>query len=144
MIKVNYIYTHFLVVSIIKWKKKNILITGSSGYLGFNFIKNNYKNYNFYCIFNKKKIPNKYYKDSIKFRNNNINSLIKFIQKIKPDLTIHLATKYMKFDKISSTKETIQSNILFGSCLLQALDYCGCKKIINLSSIWQNIGEDNN
>ena len=79
-------------------KKKNILITGCTGYIASNFIKKNYKKYNFYCIFNKKKIPKKYYKDSIKFTNNNISSLIKFIKKTKPDLTIHLATKYMKFD----------------------------------------------
>ena len=124
-------------------KKKNILITGCSGYLASNFIKYNYRKYNFYCIFNKKIIPKKYYKNSIKFNNNNINSLIKFIKETKPDLTIHMATKYVKFDKINSTKEIIDSNILFGSCLLQALDYCGYKKIINFSSIWQNIGKNN-
>ena len=123
-------------------KKKNILITGCSGYLASNFIKKNYKKYNFYCIFNKKKIPKKYYKDSIKFTNN-ISSLIRFIQKNKPDLTIHLATKYLKFDNVSSTKEIIQSNVLFGSYLLQALDLCGYRKIINFSSIWQNTGKKN-
>jgi nucleoside-diphosphate-sugar epimerase len=124
-------------------KKKNILITGCSGFLAFNFIKENYKIYNFYCIFNKTKIPKKFYKISFVFKNNNINSLVKFIKKIKPDLTIHMATKYIKIDQIKSTKATVDANILFGSCLLQSLNYCGYKKIINFSSIWQNIENKN-
>lgn len=124
-------------------RKKNILITGGSGYLASNFIEENYKKYNFYCIINKKKIPKKYYKKSFIYKDKKINSLIEFIKKIKPDLTIHMATKYLKFDKISSTKEMINSNILFGSYLLQALDECGFKKIINFSSIWQNIEKKN-
>ena len=41
------------------------------------------------------------------------------------------------------TKEIIQSNVLFGSYLLQALDLCGYRKIINFSSIWQNTGKKN-
>ena len=54
-----------------------------------------------------------------------------------------MATKYVKFDRVDSTKEIINSNILFGSYLLQALDYCGYRKIINFSSIWQNNSKNN-
>jgi CDP-paratose synthetase len=124
-------------------KKKNILVTGGTGYLALNFIKENYKNYNFYCIVNKKKIPERYCKNSLIFKQNNIDSLIKFIKKVKPELTIHMATKYLKCDKINFTKDIINSNILFGSYLLQALDQCGFRKIINFSSIWQNIEKKN-
>lgn len=121
-------------------KKKNILITGCSGYLAFNFIKENYQNYNFYCIFNKSKIPKKYFKKSLKFSNKNLNSLRLFVKKAKPDITIHMATKYSKFDNINLTKKTIDSNILFGTYLIQALNECGYKKILNFGSIWQNSG----
>lgn len=117
--------------------KKKILITGATGFLGKNFVLSNYKNYNFYCIFNKKKLPKKYYVDSITYKKK-IDEIISFVRSIKPDITIHFATHYSKLDQKSKIKDMINSNILFGSELLEAIELNNVDKFINISSIWQN------
>lgn len=118
-------------------KKLKILITGSTGYIGFNFVKKYYDKYDFYPIFHKKKLPKKYFKKSIKYKSK-LDHIKKFISIVQPDITIHLATNYQKFDNEKTINKVIYTNLLFGSHLLEALKHTGSKKIINIGTVWQN------
>ena len=118
-------------------KKLKILITGSTGYIGFNFINKYYKLYDFYPIFHKKKISKKYFKKSIRYQNKLVH-IKKFILTVQPDITIHLATNYQKFDNEKTINKVINTNILFGSHLLEALKHTKSKMVINIGTVWQN------
>jgi len=119
-------------------RKLKILITGSTGYIGKNFVKKYYRVFNFYPIFHNKKLPSKYFKKSTNYRNK-LDNIKKFIIMSQPDITIHLATNYQKFDNEKKINEIINTNILLGSHLLEALTHTKSKKIINIGTIWQNI-----
>ena len=83
---------------------------------------------------NKKNVKIFIYKDSLK-------SLIKNLNKFKPELLIHLATCYVQSHNEKQIDDIIKSNILFSTKVLDAITSSGCKMIINTSTIWEFYNE---
>lgn len=117
--------------------KKKIIITGGTGFIGNYFISNYYNKYNFYCLLNKKKIKKKFFISSLKIDSNQ-KKIIKFFQKIKPDCVVHLATNYVKYNNFSHINKLIDTNIKFGTLILEAMKVSNCKKIINFGSMFEH------
>lgn len=113
---------------------QNILITGSSGFIGSNILLNILRDHNIYITSrsNKKlkKVKVIYYKSHL--------DLNKKLKKIKIDIIIHCGTHYVKNHNFSDINKLTLANIEFGVILLENLKSMKVKKFINFSTVWQN------
>ena len=125
---------------------KKIILTGSTGFIGSELLKELSKNYKIYITLRAKtkKITNN--KNVVKIFFNNYEVLSKKLKKLKVNAVIHCATHYVKHHKFEDLKKLSDSNILFGNVLLENLEYMGVKKFINFSTVWENYDgkKDNN
>ena len=127
----------------------NILITGSTGFVGSNLLNNLYNGNKIYLIIRQrnqvKNLIKKYKNVNIIFYNK-INELNKKLKNYKIDIVIHCATHYVKKHNYSDIKKLNDSNILLGNILLENLKNMKVKKFINFSTIWEDYNsiKDNN
>lgn len=61
------------------------------------------------------------------------------LQEYKPDLIIHLATLYINNHSKEELQALINSNILFGTHILEAMRNAGVIKILNFGTRWQHM-----
>ena len=117
---------------------KNILLTGSTGFIGSELLKY-LSNYNKVYITVRKK-----YKINLKNKNinkiyfNSYKNLRYKIKKLKIDTVVHCATHYVKNHNFEDIKELSESNILFGNIILENLKIMRVKKFVNFSTVWEN------
>ena len=118
----------------------NILITGSTGFIGSSILKRlKSKNKIFIILKNKSKIKNESNKKNIKtIYYKSYNQLFKKLQKIQVDLVIHAATHYRKIHNLDDLENFSNSNILLGNILLENLKVMKVKKFINFSTVWED------
>ena len=120
---------------------QKILLTGSSGFVGFNILKKLINNNKIFLILRKKnnaKIDKLKKKNIKKIYYKNPNQLNKSLKKIKVDVVIHCATHYVKKHKFSDIKKFNDSNIFFGNLILENLKNMKVKKFINFSTVWED------
>tara|TARA_B110000046_G_scaffold162635_1_gene177047 strand:- start:504 stop:1367 length:864 start_codon:yes stop_codon:yes gene_type:complete len=120
---------------------KKILITGSTGFIGFNLLKDLYpKNKIFIILRNKsqniKKIKN--YKNIKIIYYREFDELNKKLKKLTVDIVIHCATHYVKNHNYKDLLELNKSNILYGNVILENLKKMKTKKFINFSTVWED------
>lgn len=65
-------------------------------------------------------------------------SLIEMLRVSKPDLVYHLASLFLSEHSPSDVTRLIQSNVLFGAQLLEAMSINGVKRIVNAGTSWQH------
>ena len=118
----------------------NILITGSTGFIGSNILKRLKSNNKIFIILRAKdKIKNKSSKKNIKkIYYKNYNQLIRKLKKIQVDLVIHAATHYRKIHNLDDLENFSNSNILLGNYILENLKVMKVKKFINFSTVWED------
>ena len=117
---------------------KNILLTGSTGFIGSELLKY-LSNYNkVYITVRKKYKINSNNKNIIKIYFNSHKNLSYKIKKLKIDTVVHCATHYVKNHKFEDIKELSESNILFGNIILENLKIMRAKKFVNFSTVWEN------
>ncbi len=115
-----------------------ILITGGTGFVGYNISQTLTKNNQIYLIkrtSSKKKIPKKI-TQVINYEN--IKDLDNKLKKIKANIVIHAATYYKKAHCHEDLENFSNSNILFGNIILENLKRMGVKKFINFSTVWED------
>ncbi len=115
---------------------QNILITGSSGFIGSNILLNIFNKHNIY-ITSRSKISIKLKELKVIHYKNHLD-LNKKLKKIKIDVIIHCGTHYVKNHNVSDINKLTLANIEFGVILLENLKSMGVKKFINFSTVWQN------
>ena len=115
---------------------QNILITGSSGFIGSNILLNIFNKHNIY-ITSRSKISIKLKELKVIHYKNHLD-LNKKLKKIKIDIIIHCGTHYVKNHNVSDINKLTLANIEFGVILLENLKSMGVKKFINFSTVWQN------
>ena len=122
-----------------------IILTGSTGFIGSQFLKNLSKNNKVYVTLRKKNKKISKNNNIIKVYFNNFNNLNKRLKKINVDIVIHCATHYVKQHEFSDINKLSESNILFGNIILENLKNMKVKKFINFTTVWENFdGEKNN
>ena len=115
---------------------QNLLITGSTGFIGSNILLNLLNKYNIY-ITSRRKINKKFKKLKVIYFKNHLD-LNKKLKKIKIDIIIHCGTHYVKNHNFSDINKLTLANIEFGVILLENLNSMRVKKFINFSTVWQN------
>lgn len=117
---------------------KNILLTGSTGFIGSELLKY-LSNYNkVYITVRKKYKINLNNKNINKIYFNSYKNLSYKIKKLKIDTVVHCATHYVKNHKFEDIKKLSESNILFGNIILENLKIMRVKKFVNFSTVWEN------
>lgn len=129
--------------------KKNILITGASGFVGSHVLDDCIKNnFNVYAIFRHSKknvsFAKKYKKQIFPIFYNNIYEIKNKLTNCKIDYVIHCATHYIKKHDHNDIENIIKSNVLFSTILLDAVVNIKIKKFINLGTVWQHFNDTKN
>jgi len=122
----------------------NILLTGSSGFIGSNIFATLSKKNKIYIILRSRKRKKNLLKKNIKIINfKKYDELNLKLKKIKIDTVIHCATHYVKEHGYNDIKKLAESNILFGNIILENIDLMNVKKFINFSTVWENNDKTN-
>ena len=117
----------------------NILLTGATGFIGSNILKEirlDNKVFIIQRVKSKKKIKKTKNIKIITFED--YNTLSKKLKKIKVDTVIHCATHYKKKHYQKDINKFIQSNILLGNIILENIKELNAKKFINFSTTWED------
>lgn len=123
------------------------IITGATGFIGSRLTKRLISNGHDVFIISRKTSNYKELNDikdklTIFEYDGNIDRLIEFYKKIKPDFTIHLASVYITEHSQYDVDDLIDSNIKFSTQILEAMNISGSKKIINTSTSWQHYSDE--
>ena len=129
--------------------KKNILITGASGFVGSHLLDDCLKsNFNVYAILRHSKknfnFTKKYKKKIFPIYYNNIYEIKNKLTNCKIDYVVHCATHYIKKHDHNDIENIIKSNVLFSTILLDAVVKIKIKKFINLGTVWQHFNDTKN
>ena len=129
--------------------KKNILITGASGFVGSHVLDDCIKNnFNVHAIFRHSKknvrFAKKYKKQIFPIFYNNIYEIKNKLTNCKIDYVVHCATHYIKKHDHNDIENIIKSNVLFSTILLDAVVNIKIKKFINLGTVWQHFNGTKN
>lgn len=128
-------------------KMNNYIITGATGFIGSNLVRVLLKNNSKITIITRKnsdysKILDIKDKLNIYEYNGDIIELVNLFNLINPDLVIHLASSFILNHRLDEIDKLIDSNIRFGTQILEAMKLSNCKKIINTSSYYQHYNNE--
>lgn len=116
-----------------------ILLTGATGFVGSNILKELSQNNQIFILIRKKPTQKKFFHKNIIFvKFIDYEELNKKLKKLKVDIVIHCATHYIKNHNYKDIKKLINANILLGNIILENLLEMEVKKFINFSTVWQD------
>src|SRR3990167_10889719 len=119
-----------------------ILLTGATGFIGKHLIEKLQDDGRGLCVLVRESTNlNFLKKEKIKYyilKNNNVDDLISFMQKEKFDGVVHLASLFLAQHKPEDVGKLINSNIHFGSILLEASVQSNVGWFINTGTFWQH------
>lgn len=122
---------------------ENIVVSGATGFVGSNLVRFLLKkDFRIYIILRPDSDLTNLIdiKEDIEiFRyDNEISSLIEFMNNTNPITIFHLASNFIAEHESYHIDSLIQSNITFGLHLLEAMKVSGVKQLINTGTSWQH------
>ncbi len=69
---------------------------------------------------------------------NGENSLQTIMENVQPQLVVHLASLFLSRHKQEDVEPLLESNVIFGTMLLEAMVHCGVRNFINTGTAWQH------
>ena len=64
------------------------------------------------------------------------NSMIKIVENAEPDIVFHLASVFLAQHKPADIESLVQSNLLLGTQLVEAMTLQGVTKLVNTGTSW--------
>lgn len=119
------------------------LITGATGYIGSNLARRLINENNDVHIIIRSSSKLHLIKDIadeliIHMHDGTTEGMIKIVEKAKPELVFHLASKFIATHQTDDIDTLISSNILFGIQLVEAMSKNNIKYLINTGTAWQH------
>lgn len=123
------------------------IITGASGYVGSNIVKELVKRGEevYIILRDTSKLDLLMEVKSainIYIYNGDLEQLISYFNSIKANIVIHTASLFISQHKSDDIDNLIDSNIKFGTEILEAMKLSGIKKFINTSTSWQHFNNE--
>lgn len=123
--------------------KKIALVTGGTGYIGSNLVNRLIdNNWDVHVVVrtqsNTTSLGNFSTKITIHTHDGSTESMVEIVAAAKPDIVFHLASLFLSAHQPRDVTSLIQSNILFATQLLEAMNASGVKHLINTGTSWQN------
>lgn len=120
---------------------ENVLVTGATGFIGSNLVKRLAKQeiQVFVLIREYSNLDSlKSVKEKVRFvtYDGSIESVCKAIDQSKPSCVFHLASLFLAAHQHKDVTPLVESNILFGTQLLEAMTSFSIKNVINVSTSW--------
>lgn len=116
----------------------NILVTGATGYIGSNIVREMSIKHNLYILVRPKSKVENFPTSKVFIFNDNISLLSSFLNENKIDGVIHLASSVIVEHKPEQIKDLILSNIYLGTAILEACVNTKVRWFLNTGTIWQN------
>jgi nucleoside-diphosphate-sugar epimerase len=125
---------------------KVALVTGASGFVGSHLVKRLVQDgwqTHIICRFDSNIPAFVEFNDVIKhFHNGSTDSMSKCMSDAKPDVVFHLASLFLSQHEAKDVDALIQSNILFGTQLLDAMRVNNVRNLINTGTSWQHYNNE--
>jgi nucleoside-diphosphate-sugar epimerase len=124
-----------------------IILTGASGYIGSKVIRRllieKHKVYSIIRPSSKMNLLDDI-KDQITFiyDNGSVEDIAQHFKAIKADVVIHIASLFLAEHTISNIDQLLQSNIIFATHILEAMEQSGTKKIITTTTSWEHFNNE--
>jgi CDP-paratose synthetase len=118
----------------------NILVTGHNGFIGRSLVKSlsEGKNQVFALKIKNRKNTIPEFVSTIIFDENNIEEFVEQLKENNIDGIIHLASKFVVKNKITQVAGLIDSNLCFGTIVLDAAKNAKVKWFVNTGTFWQH------
>ncbi|WP_215987121.1 NAD-dependent epimerase/dehydratase family protein [Vibrio hepatarius] len=115
-----------------------ILMTGGTGFIGSQFIKQFQSDYEIHALVRDVKSG---VGDAVKsyVYDGSIESIKVALKDV--DIVLHLATYYTAVHREEDIAPLIDANICFGANLLEAMKQTGVRRIVNIGTTWQKFGD---
>lgn len=118
---------------------KNILISGSTGFIGSTLMRLDNQN-QYFAISNNQKVKTKKWISSTA----SLDELIRFIQENDIDTILHLATEFIRDDDLSRLNSVLTANYDLPTRLICAACESNVTKFVYAGSSWEKDIRDNN
>lgn len=115
-----------------------ILITGATGFIGTNLVRELRKQHSLFILGQFEGDPGKLDIPGIAMTDD-LRRLADYIKGNRIEGIIHLASLYLPVHAPEQVRDLVSSNVYFGTAVLEAASLAGCVRwFLNTGSIWQN------
>lgn len=127
--------------------KMRVLITGATGYIGSRLAAEcarcgDETHVIVRSTSDLRRLPSTIRKGNVHVFDGSLTSLLKAMSVAKPDTVIHLASLFVVHHEHDQAASLIESNVLFGTLLLEAMIANSVHRFINTGSSWQHFGSE--
>jgi len=129
------------------YNKKNVLVTGATGYLGKYIVESLLnKGWDVGLLLKR----DKYFSNAEQFKGKadffeytgTTESVVNAVLEFHPELVIHLASLFLAWHETKDITNLIESNVLFGTQLLEAMAVNKVTKFLNTGTFWQHYNNE--
>ncbi|MBU3638539.1 NAD(P)-dependent oxidoreductase [Polynucleobacter sp. AP-RePozz3-80-G7] len=129
-------------ISPVSLKHKIALVTGVTGFIGAHLVKRLVnEGWKVHAIIRKgSKLPSLLANEELNLHlyDGSTNGLVQCVSEIKPDVVFHLASLFLSQHEVKDVEPLVQSNLLFGNQLLEAMRVNDVRNLINTGTSWQH------